>query len=243
MTSATGCAAALDPARSILGSTQEQWLFEQLGTVKATWTVLGQQVPTFARDNKAAAPNGRYSMDKWDGYVASRERLYARLKETKAPNPVVLSGDVHVHYGADLKLDFANPRSRDRRRRVHEHVGHVRRRRRRRERDLGAHPRRQPAHQVPQRPARLHLLHRDADGHAGRLQDPRPGHGARRRRHAPAARSSSKPAARGLRRGRAHRRCSLSRISRRSGAGVPRVSGSSSTLCALDLVSLLFDRP
>ena len=60
---------------------------------------------------RRAAPNGRYSMDKWDGYVASRQRLYARLKETKAPNPIVLSGDVHVHYGADLKLDFANPRS------------------------------------------------------------------------------------------------------------------------------------
>jgi alkaline phosphatase D len=110
-TTATGCAEALDPSRTILGSTQEQWLFEQLGTVKATWTVLGQQVPTFARDNQRAAPNGRYSMDKWDGYVASRQRLYARLKESKAPNPIVLSGDVHVHYGADLKLDFENPQS------------------------------------------------------------------------------------------------------------------------------------
>ena len=103
-------------------------------------------------------------MDKWDGYVASRQRLYARLKETKAPNPIVLSGDVHVHYGADLKLDFENPRS--------ETVGveftntsvtsggdgaEV-------ERDLGAHARRQPAHQVSQRPSRLHCLH----GHAAR---------------------------------------------------------------------------
>ncbi len=110
-TTATGCAAALDPGRTILGSVQEKWLFEQLATMKATWTVLGQQVPTFARDNMRAAPNGRYSMDKWDGYVASRDRLYARLKETKAPNPIVLSGDVHVHYGADLKMDFANPKS------------------------------------------------------------------------------------------------------------------------------------
>jgi alkaline phosphatase D len=111
VTSATGCAAALDPARTILGTAQEQWLFEQLAAAKGTWTVLGQQVPTFARDNKLASPNARYSMDKWDGYVASRQRLYARLKETRAPNPVVLSGDVHVHYGADLKLDFENPRS------------------------------------------------------------------------------------------------------------------------------------
>ena len=108
---ATGCADAAEPSRTILGSEQERWLFEQLGTARATWTVIGQQVPTFARNMARAAPNGQFSMDKWDGYPASRERLYARLRHTKAPNPVVLSGDVHMHYGADLKLDFADPRS------------------------------------------------------------------------------------------------------------------------------------
>ena len=110
-TTATGCMAALDQSRTILGSSQEQWLFDQLGKASATWTVLGQQVPTFARDNQRVAPNGRYSMDKWDGYVASRQRLYDKLRETKAPNPIVLSGDVHLHYGADLKTDFENPQS------------------------------------------------------------------------------------------------------------------------------------
>ena len=110
-TSATGCAAALDPARTILGSAQEQWLFEQLGAAKSTWTVIGQQVPTFVRDMARANPAAQFSMDKWDGYAASRERLYDRLRATKAPNPIVLSGDVHTHYGADLKADFANPRS------------------------------------------------------------------------------------------------------------------------------------
>jgi len=109
--SATGCADAAAPSRTILGSEQERWLFEQLAGSRATWTVLGQQVPTFARNMLRAAPNGQYSMDKWDGYTASRQRLYARLLETRAPNPVVLSGDVHVHYGADLKLDFSDPRS------------------------------------------------------------------------------------------------------------------------------------
>jgi alkaline phosphatase D len=107
----TNCAAALDPSRTMLGREQERWLFDNLASARATWTVLGQQVPTFGRDLEGANPNGRFSMDKWDGYVVARERLYARLKETRAPNPVVLSGDVHVHYGADLKLDFTNPQS------------------------------------------------------------------------------------------------------------------------------------
>jgi alkaline phosphatase D len=107
----TGCAEALDPARTIMGAEQEKWLFDNLAEVKAKWTVIGQQVPIFARDMHSVDPDGAFSMDKWDGYVASRQRLFARLQETKAPNPIVLSGDVHQHFGADLKMDFTNPRS------------------------------------------------------------------------------------------------------------------------------------
>ncbi len=108
---ATNCAAAIDPSRTMLGSEQERWLFENLASARARWTVIGQQVPTFARDNAAAAPSARFSMDKWDGYIVARQRLYTRLRDTRAPNPIILSGDVHLHYGADLKLDFTNPAS------------------------------------------------------------------------------------------------------------------------------------
>src|SRR5262245_1694163 len=107
----TDCAEALDPARTMMGAEQEKWLFDTLADVKARWTVIGQQVPTFAHDMRAVDPDGRCSMDKWDGYVPARQRLYGRLLETKAPNPIVLSGDVHNHFGADLKMDFTNPRS------------------------------------------------------------------------------------------------------------------------------------
>jgi alkaline phosphatase D len=105
------CAEALAPRRTMMGDVQEQWLFDNLASVKAKWTVIGQQVYSFAYDRKGDDPDGRFSMDKWDGYVPARQRLYARLQETRAPNPIVLSGDVHSHYGADLKTDFTNPRS------------------------------------------------------------------------------------------------------------------------------------
>jgi alkaline phosphatase D len=111
-TTATGCTAASDPSRTILGSEQERWLFEQLAAAEATWTMIGQQVPTFVRDFAKSNPKARFSMDKWDGYTAARQRLYARLIETSAPNPVVLSGDVHVHYGSDLKQNYDDPKSR-----------------------------------------------------------------------------------------------------------------------------------
>ena len=53
----------------------------------------------------------RYSVDKWDGYVDARRRLFGHLQEAKVPNPIVLSGDVHAHWCSDLKSDFANPSS------------------------------------------------------------------------------------------------------------------------------------
>ena len=163
----------------MMGAEQEKWLFDNLATVKARWTVIGQQVYSFAYDRAKANPDGQFSMDKWDGYVAARQRLYKRLLETQAPNPIVLSGDVHQHYGADLKMDFTDPRSAtvgieftnssittggdgsD--------VGH----------DVGGDARRQPAHQVPQQPPRLHRLHGDARDDARRLQDCRQGERAR----------------------------------------------------------------
>jgi alkaline phosphatase D len=105
------CPEALDPARTMLGAEQEKWLFGNLANARARWTVLGQQVYSFARDFINVNKDARYSMDAWDGYAAARTRLYSRLKETRAPNPIVLSGDVHVHFGADLKMDFSDPRS------------------------------------------------------------------------------------------------------------------------------------
>jgi alkaline phosphatase D len=105
------CPEALDPSRTMLGAEQEAWLFENLAHATGRWTVIGQQVLSFARDFVHVNPDARFNMDVWDGYVAARQRLYARLQETRAPNPIVLSGDVHVHYGAELKMDFAEPRS------------------------------------------------------------------------------------------------------------------------------------
>lgn len=105
------CAEAVDRARTMLGVEQEKWLFDNLADARSTWTLLGQQVPTFARDGQKIDPAARFQMDKWDGYVGARNRLYSRLKDARTPNPVILSGDVHQHYGSDLKLDFGNPGS------------------------------------------------------------------------------------------------------------------------------------
>lgn len=108
---AADCPEAADPARPMLGAEQERWLFSNLESSRATWTVIGQQVPIHTRDRRAAAPEARLALDKWDGYSASRDRLFARLRDARTPNPIVLSGDVHQHFASDLKINFEDPGS------------------------------------------------------------------------------------------------------------------------------------
>ncbi|MEO3746121.1 alkaline phosphatase D family protein [Plantactinospora sp. B5E13] len=105
------CPAALDPARSITGPEQERWLLDGFHRSDARWDILGQQVFFAQRDNNAG-PATVTSMDSWDGYVASRDRITRGWLNAGVRNPVVLTGDVHAHWASELKLDYADPTSR-----------------------------------------------------------------------------------------------------------------------------------
>ena len=96
------CPDRFDPTRSLLGLEQEAWLFDRLATSETTWNVLAQQVPMFSLDQSGAGL-GRYHMDKWDGYEATRTRLFEALADRSPANPVILSGDVHTHWAADIR--------------------------------------------------------------------------------------------------------------------------------------------
>jgi alkaline phosphatase D len=105
------CPAALDPARSITGAEQEKWLLDGFHRSTARWDILGQQVFFGQRDNNAG-PAKVVSMDSWDGYAASRDRITRGWVDAGVRNPVVLTGDVHAHWADELKLDYADPTSR-----------------------------------------------------------------------------------------------------------------------------------
>ncbi|WP_305788427.1 alkaline phosphatase D family protein [Symbioplanes lichenis] len=105
------CPAALDPARSITGPEQERWLLDGFHHSSARWDVLGQQVFFGQRDNNSG-PASVVSMDSWDGYAASRDRITRGWIDAGVRNPVVLTGDVHAHWADDLKLDWSDPTSR-----------------------------------------------------------------------------------------------------------------------------------
>jgi len=101
------CAERQDPARTMFGAAQEQWLKHGLAQSKALWNVIGQGTLMTPFD-EALGPDVGYWSDGWDGYPAARQRLLDYLHQAQIRNPVVWGGDVHAFFANDLKLDFAN---------------------------------------------------------------------------------------------------------------------------------------
>ncbi|MGP5097914.1 alkaline phosphatase D family protein [Brachybacterium alimentarium] len=107
----TDCEEQVDPSRTMLGDRQEQWLLDGMTESTSTWNLIPQSV-FFARRDNAAGPASTLSSDGWDGYRPSRDTLVDAFSERQIANPVVLTGDVHVHFANEIKSDFLDPDSR-----------------------------------------------------------------------------------------------------------------------------------
>lgn len=106
------CPERADPARSMLGMTQEAWLFDGLSRSQARWNVIGQDVLMAQfRQKRAGDAQPAFSTDDWDGYPACRARLLRHIETHKVRNVMVASGDIHSFFVNDLKPDFDDPRS------------------------------------------------------------------------------------------------------------------------------------
>jgi alkaline phosphatase D len=105
------CPDLVDPKRSLLGFEQERWLAESWDLARP-WNLLAQQslMARFSWKDPAQG-GGAYWTDAWDGYAPSRNRLLGVVAEKKVPGVVVLGGDVHSNYVADLKPDYDDPKS------------------------------------------------------------------------------------------------------------------------------------
>jgi alkaline phosphatase D len=122
-----------DPARTMLGEVQEQWLASGLAASTAAgtaWQVLVQQVlvgnvktpvtlaeqltdalPDFIRQRLTAATLASQAglpgnMDAWDGYPAARARLLQSALDANA-NLLVLAGDTHNGWAFELSHEGA----------------------------------------------------------------------------------------------------------------------------------------
>ena len=100
------CGDWAEPSRTMLGTTQEQWLARGLAASRARWQVLANQTMVASIDSTAGADVGT-SMDSWSGYPAAKARLL-RSVATHAPNrTVVITGDNHANWANELRTEAA----------------------------------------------------------------------------------------------------------------------------------------
>lgn len=110
----TQTGAYTDPNRQLLGVNQEDWLIAGLRAApKDKWKLIGQGV-MFAQLKVLGLPNASrlsqyFNVDQWDGYNPRRERIFDALigdaQHDPVDNVVVLTGDIHCSWAADLTPD------------------------------------------------------------------------------------------------------------------------------------------
>lgn len=87
--------------KSLLGKTQYQWLTQGLKTSEKMWRLIGNQVlmSTFQIGSRPL------SFQTWDGYPKERARLFKFLNDHEIDNTIVVTGDAHMSFANNLKLN------------------------------------------------------------------------------------------------------------------------------------------
>lgn len=106
-------AVAKDPARRMLGPEQMNWLLDGLASSSAQWKLIAQQVVfhqwQLVPGAQATGGGTQLNGDAWDGYQAERQQIINALRDHSIQNVVVLTGDVHSSWAADITDDPNNP--------------------------------------------------------------------------------------------------------------------------------------
>ncbi|MFC4373603.1 alkaline phosphatase D family protein [Nocardia halotolerans] len=112
-----------DPARTITGRAQMDWLTAGLVSSPVQWKLVGNPVmiaplvfpplesaTTQAITAALGIPQGGITVngDQWDGYTADRRAVFGTIAEHRIGDVVFLTGDIHTSWAADLPLDAAN---------------------------------------------------------------------------------------------------------------------------------------
>lgn len=84
--------------RQLLGADQEAFLLDRLRTSTAQWKLICQQV-------MMATLPAFLNTDQWDGYPAQRRRILSAIESESIEDVVVLTGDIHTSWAADIALD------------------------------------------------------------------------------------------------------------------------------------------
>lgn len=87
-----------DPNRSMLGTTQADWLELQLQDTSTQWKIIANQVMMAPLTLAGSILNP----DQWDGYPAERQRIYDNIMNNDIDDVVVLTGDIHTAWANNL---------------------------------------------------------------------------------------------------------------------------------------------
>ena len=103
-------AALADPNRHLPEPEQLAWLKDTVASTGRTWHLLGNQVmitPFRIPGAVFGSPVDLVNADAWDGYGADQKALLAHLaaQPAEAGDTVVLTGDIHSSWAADLPAD------------------------------------------------------------------------------------------------------------------------------------------
>ena len=101
------CRELFDPERTMLSTQQERWLDDGVRGAADRWNVLAQAT-LMARADPRLGGEEQFWTDAWDGYPAARTRLLTGLRDRDARSCVVISGDAHATFAADLRQDAGN---------------------------------------------------------------------------------------------------------------------------------------
>jgi alkaline phosphatase D len=105
------CETALDPARTMLGRKQEDWLQQGLKKSQAAHNVLATQVWFTPYRYTALPDEAVVNLDSWDGYPAARQALSGMLAKDVS-NPLFLTGDWHTAMASSIHETPFDTRSR-----------------------------------------------------------------------------------------------------------------------------------
>lgn len=96
------CPEAESATRTMLGSTQRDWLLDTVRNSTATWKIWANEVnamqmkvgPTFV------------TLDQWDGYPAERANILSNIGVYGVKNFIAITGDIHSFIAGYLKPNF-----------------------------------------------------------------------------------------------------------------------------------------
>lgn len=112
-----------NPARTITGKAQMEWLTAGLASAPVRWKLVGNSVmiaplvfpplepaTTAAITGTIGVPQAGLHVngDQWDGYTADRTRLFRAITDQQVSDVVFLTGDIHSSWAADLPVDAAD---------------------------------------------------------------------------------------------------------------------------------------